>query len=207
MKILYGRSALVRGALAGAIAVGLGVSGCSRNIEPEAGKTPSPSPTKSASPTPSETPTATPTRTPTPTPTAPSGSVEEQLHAATVNYYRVINEAYRKLDTSQIYDVIVPGSNAAQGYIDYVEQVKKRGNHFEDLGVYKVSDFKLADRGKNEIRRVEFTLSISGGREVDENGKTVESYKPEAWRGSWMTFVRRGDRWLAAGQVLGESSS
>ncbi|MGW0229009.1 hypothetical protein ACWDWO_11905 [Actinopolymorpha singaporensis] len=205
MKILYGRSALVRGALAGAIAVGLGVSGCSRNIEPETGKTPSPSTTKSARSTPSETPTPTPTRTPTPTPTAPSGSVEEQLHAATVNFYSVIRKSYQTLDTHPIGELLVPGSDAASGYTNYIDKVKAKGGHFKDLGGYQVSDFRVVTSARSSsMKRVEYTLTASSLQEIDKNGNVVETIRSSTWRNAWIYFQQRGGRWLIVSQNPGE---
>lgn len=189
------------------------VPACTQNAEPpplaESTASPSsdsPSPTPTPTPTPSQAPTATPTAAPTST--FPPGSLEDQLYKATVNFYSAINKSYRTLDTGPVADLLVPGSNAASGYTSYVEKVRSEGHHFEDLGEYKVADFRVKLDGSNgNIRRVEFTLSILGGREVDANGQAVETYEAETWRDAWITFTGKDGRWLIVGQAVGESSS
>ncbi|MFD2080333.1 hypothetical protein SAMN05421678_11085 [Actinopolymorpha cephalotaxi] len=196
MKILYGKSALVRGALAGAVAVGLGVSGCSKNIEPEAGKTPTPTASKSATPTP----TPTPTRTPAPTPTAPTGSVEEQLHAATVNFYAVLNEAYKTLDTRPVDEVLLPGSNAASGYTDFIHDVKKKNQHFTFEGGYKISNFEVKSTSSKESTRVEFDLDHGPGQVRNTANKVVMKIPQTPPSRAWIVFSKRGNKWLVVGQ-------
>ncbi|MBE1610745.1 hypothetical protein [Actinopolymorpha pittospori] len=168
----------------------------------------------SASPSPTPTPTPTPALTPTPTPTGaptstfPPGSLEDQLYKATVNFYAAINQSYRTLDTEPVADHLVPGSNAASSYTSYVEKVRSQGHHFEGLGEYQVTNFRVKLDGSNgNTRRVEFTLSISGGREVDANGKAVETYEAETWRDAWITFTGKDGQWLIVGQAVGESSN
>lgn len=199
MKILYGRSALVRGALAGAIAVGLGVSGCSKNIEPEAGKTASPTTSKSAGPTPSETPTPTPTRTPTPTPTAPTGSVEEQLHAATVNFYAAVTHAYERMDPAPIKAVVVPGTTAGGGYIDRIAKLKSQGHRFDPAPTYKITKFRYMRDGSDRISEVRFRLDSPPFKEVDSQGRTVRSI-PAGGDTARIFLTRRGNRWLVLSQ-------
>lgn len=147
---------------------------------------------------------------PTPTTTTPPASrseapdKEQQLHDATVNFYEVVNEAYRTLDTRPVTALLAPGSKAAAGYVEYIEKVKDKGNRFVDVGEYTVTDFEhQGSPGDERIERVGFTLSHGGGKEVDAQGEIVNEIAPESSEGT-IEFFRKGDRWLVLTQQLEE---
>lgn len=132
-------------------------------------------------------------------------SLATEFHAATSNFYRVVNKSYRTLDTRPVADLLAPGSDAASGYTTYVEKVKSAGHHFESLAEYQIKHFRVSreDPGGG-VHRVKFTLSIDGGREVDGNGRTVELYGPQSWRHAWITFTEIDGRWFVVGQAVDE---
>ncbi|MEQ4208020.1 DUF6318 family protein [Actinopolymorpha sp. B9G3] len=167
---------------------------CANNPEPTPVDTASKEPT-SKSPAASETPS------PSPSPSAAAGSVEEQIHAATVAFYNAVNEAYETLDSAPIEALTVPGSGAGQRYIDYIESVKSKGHRFEIVGEgLTVRNFKLDPRdADDQFESATFTLMDAGATEVDGNGKAAEKFPPDSWRYR-VEFQKKGDLWLVLRQ-------
>lgn len=153
------------------------------------------------------TPSAAPTSSPTPSSTAttaePTGSLEQELYAATVNFYAAVNEAFRTLDTRPVADVLVPGSRAASGYTTFIERVKADGHRFADVGDYSITEFEVKSDASAETERVEFNLAHPEGRVVDADGKTVRMLAATSSK-AWIDFQRRGDRSLVVSQYVEE---
>lgn len=158
-----------------------------------------------SSPRPTVSPATQPTASPTPSTTTatPTSSLEQQLYAATVNFYEAINEAFRTLDTRPVAEVLVPGSRAASGYTNFIERVKADGHRFADVGDYVISDFTVRSDASGETERVEFNLAHPAGRIVDAQGRTVRTL-PATSSKAWIDFQRRGDRWLVLSQHVDE---
>lgn len=144
----------------------------------------------------------TPTPTPTPTPTEPElDDHEQQLYDATVTFYDTINEAYRTLNTGPVDELIVPGSKAASGYTNYIEDAKAKGHKFVDVGEYTFSDFGLDKDGDDSIETVEFTLTHEGGIELDADGAEVHQFTTDPGKAK-ITFKQQGETWLVVTQDI-----
>jgi hypothetical protein len=148
----------------------------------------------------SDTPTRTASPTPTETPTASPGSVEAQLHAATIAFYAAVEESYRKLDPTPLRAVVVPNSRAGGGYVDDIATVKRKGHRFSDIPEYEVTEFVLepqdADPSQETVR---FTLSADYSEEVDGEGRVVEKF-PAGSAGGRIEFMRKDGKWLVLSQ-------
>ena len=178
------------------------VPACTQNAEPPplaestaspSSDSPSPTPTPTPTPTPSQAPTATPTAAPTST--FPPGSLEDQLYKATVNFYSAVTEAYHVMDDDPIKPVIVPGSKAGSGYIREISELKTKKHRLIPDPAFTVTQFKVMRDGSDETEEVRFRLDAPAGKEVDANGKTVDTY-PAGGAPGRIVLTQRGDKWL-----------
>jgi hypothetical protein len=187
------RRRLSAAAVVAIVGVGAVLVGCT---SPE----PAPIDEPTAEPT-SDTPTRTVSPTPSETPTASPGSVEAQLHAATIAFYAAANEAYETLDASPIERLVVRGSQAGKRYIDYINAVKAKKHRFDITGSgLSVKEFKVEPPDADtQFETATFTLIDSGAKELDAAGRTVESFPADSWPYR-IEFQRVGDKWLVLSQ-------
>lgn len=152
----------------------------------------------------SDTPTRTASPTPTETPTASPGSVEAQLHAATIAFYEAVTESYKKLDPAPLEAVIVPNSRAGGGYINRISEMKAKGHRFSVVPEFTVGDFALEPQdGDPTNESATFILTSSGSTEVDASGKEADVNEPGSATGR-IDFMKKGKRWLVLSQRFEE---
>lgn len=157
-----------------------------------------------SSPRPTVSPATQPTASPTPSTTTatPTSSLEQELYAATVNFYEAVTRAYEEMDPSLIEAVVLPNSGAGGGYIEEIRELKRKGHRLVPPPKFTVSEFAWLQDASNATEVVTFRLDAPAGKEVDREGRTVEEYPAGGAEGR-ITFVREGDRWLVASQRFG----
>lgn len=195
-------------ALSLALVVAAGACGASDAEEPSDSETaaanrdtPTDEPTKSEPPettTPSD-PDETEPEDNLPEPEPPDDPYERELYDVTVEFYAAVAEAYRTLDLSRAEDSVVPGSGALSGYADYINSVSSKGNSFDELPEFVITDFNLVHDEADSAEEVQFRLYASGLKEVDANGDEVATID-ESWSDVKISFFKQERKWLVATQ-------
>jgi hypothetical protein len=126
---------------------------------------------------------------------------EQELYDATVTFYDTVTTAFQTLDKAPLEKLVVPGSNAAAGYVEQIDWMKDQNNRYKKLPEYTISGFGVEEDADESIETVEFTLSNDGTSIVDAGGKPVHESKPVTDKAS-ITFKQQGETWLVVTQDI-----
>lgn len=131
-----------------------------------------------------------------------SRGLEAELYEATVKFYETLNESYRTLDPTPVYELVTDRCGACKRYIESVDLTRRKGHRNADLGHYIIEDFEISEYSiGGDYQTVLFKLTHTGLRELDAKGREVRNVKRQTVDGM-IEFVREDGRWLVDEQYL-----